>query len=81
MEFIRHKNLFPEHLFLNALAVTSMMNFYNTSKTSIAPLNVQEQPFTIVVHKIVLKNFTDFTAKDLYWTFYFDKFASSRPAT
>ena len=40
-----------------------------------------EQPFTVVRHKIVLKNFTKFRAKHLYRTLYFDKVASSRPAT
>ena len=40
-----------------------------------------EQPFTVVRHKIVPKNFTKFRAKHLYRTLYFDKVASSRPAT
>ena len=39
------------------------------------PLNIQEQPLKVVLHKIVLRNFTKFTAKHLYRTLYFHKIA------
>ena len=82
IEFIRHKSHFPEHLFLNVFAATSMINFdFWSIHFPQHPLNFQEQLFTTGLHKIVLENFIKFTAKHLYCTLYFDKVASSRPAT
>ena len=59
MKFARYQNLFSGHLYLNAIALNSMMSFlfqeYSFPKT--LP-NVQKQPFSVVLHEAVLKNFT-----------------------
>ena len=66
IEFIRHKSHFPEHLFLNVFAATSMINFdFWSIHFPQHPLNFQEQPFTTGLHKIVLENFIKFTPKHL----------------
>ena len=59
-----------------------MMNFqFPEHLFSTTALKVREQPFTVVLPKIVLKNFIKFTAKYLYRILYFKKVVSSRPAT
>ena len=63
---MRHQNLFPEHLFLNAFTITCTVNFkFLEHLFSAPPLNVQNQSLKVVLHKIALKNFTKFTAKHL----------------
>ena len=58
MVFIRHKKPFPEHFIRNVFAVTFMMNVqFLKHLLSATALNVQEQPFKVALHKIVLKNF------------------------
>ena len=54
---MRHKTLFPEHLFVNAFAVTSMMNFGFLEHLFSTSPNVQEQLFIVDLRKIVLKSF------------------------
>ena len=74
MEFIRHKNLFLEPLFFHAFALTSTVNFqFSEHLLSTAPLNVQEQPFTVFLHKIVLKNFHKIPSKALVPSLYLIK--------
>ena len=59
-----------------------MMSFlfqeYQFFKT---PLNVQKQPFPVVLHNGVLRNLTKFTAKQLCRTLFSYKIESSGPAT
>ena len=51
MEFIRHKN-FARALISYAFAITSMMNFqFLEHLLATTALNVQEQPFAVVLHK------------------------------
>ena len=47
----------------------SLVTSYQSLVTfSAAPLIVQKQPFKVVLHKIVQRNFINFTAKHLYRT-------------
>ena len=39
------------------------------------------EKFLLVLHEDVLRNFTNFTPKQLCWTLFSDKVASSRPAS
>ena len=75
MEFIRHKNLFLEHLFFHAFALTSTIKYqFRENLLFTVPLNVQEQLFTVFLHKTVLKNFHKIPSKTLVPSLYLIKF-------
>ena len=67
------------------VSAQSLSNFYDELLISriffsITRLNVQKQPFTLVLQKVALRNFTKIRGKHLCRTLCFNKVASPRPA-
>ena len=57
---------------------------FNILKCVVVGLSIvegQKQPPEVFCKKVVLKNFTNFTGKQLCWSVFFNKVAGLRPAT